>query len=256
MLAVTVLVSDAADAATAGPDAVELSWITAEGMSQRLPLEQAAVVPFEDGLPVRRFTARKGQRHLSGRWWCATTNGHVAFESWLERDHVMLLDFDPAVVGVAAQPFWLSWCDDSDSTVRHAPDYFARRGDGSAIVVDCRPIERRNDGDRAKFEATRRVCARLGWEYRLVGDVEPRLVGNVRWLAGYRHPRYDDPLVAGILAEVFATPLGLMDGAARVGDPIAVLPVLFHLLWRQTLAADLAHPLGEMSVVAVAGAQN
>ena len=29
---------------------------------------------------------RKGQRHLSGLWWSATTGGHVGFESWLERD--------------------------------------------------------------------------------------------------------------------------------------------------------------------------
>jgi hypothetical protein len=32
---------------------------------------------------VRRFAARKGQQHLSGLWWSATTGGHVGFESWL-----------------------------------------------------------------------------------------------------------------------------------------------------------------------------
>ena len=31
-----------------------------------------------------------------------------------------------------------------------------------------------------------------------------------------------------------------MDGAVAAGDPIAVLPVLYHLLWRQELAADLS----------------
>jgi hypothetical protein len=34
---------------------------------------------------------------------------------------------------------------------------------------------------------------------------------------------------------VFAGPAGLLDGAEQVGDPIAVLPVLFHLLWRREL---------------------
>lgn len=255
MLAVTVLSSGDANV-TADPDATEFGWVTPDGVPQRLPLEGVATTPFEYGVPVRRFIAHKGQRHLSGRWWCATTNGHVGFESWLERDHVMMLDFDSAVVGIAAQPFWLSWSDVSGSTVRHAPDYFTRRADGSAVVVDCRPIELRRDRDRVKFEATRRICARLDWEYRLVGSVDPTLVGNVRWLAGYRHPRYDHPVVAGLLVEVFATPLGLMEGAARVGDPIAVLPVLFNLLWNQVLAADLTRPLSEMSVVAVAGARS
>lgn len=40
------------------------------------------------------------------------TGGHVDFESWLERDHVMALDFDAAVVGIASQPFWLRWADE------------------------------------------------------------------------------------------------------------------------------------------------
>jgi hypothetical protein len=35
--------------------------------------------------------------------------GHVGYELWLERDHVMLLDFDRDMVGIASQPFWLLW---------------------------------------------------------------------------------------------------------------------------------------------------
>jgi len=133
MLAVTVVLANAADLAAEATSA-EFSWVTAEGAPERLLLDEAAAVAFEDGLPARWFTPRKGQRHLSGRWWCATTNGHVGFESWLKRDHVMLLDFDPGVVGIAAQPFWLSWPDASGSTVRHAPDYFARRADGHDVA--------------------------------------------------------------------------------------------------------------------------
>ncbi|MFF3697138.1 hypothetical protein [Streptomyces sp. NPDC002221] len=41
------------------------------------------------------------------------------------------------------------------------------------------------------------------------------------------------------MVEVFADGCGLLDRARRVGDQIAVLPVLFHLLWRRVLAADL-----------------
>ena len=65
------------------------------------------------------------------------------FESWLERDHLLNLDFDPTVVGIASQPFWLHWIDAAGKPDSHAPDFFARRSDGSAVVVDCRPVERR-----------------------------------------------------------------------------------------------------------------
>jgi hypothetical protein len=41
-----------------------------------------------------------------------------------------------------------------------------------------------------------------------------------------------------------------MAGAEEAGDPIAVLPVLFHLLWRHELTADLSVPLHQATVVA------
>src|SRR4051812_32984713 len=43
--------------------------------------------PFELVPPVRRPVSHKGQRNFAGSWWCAMTASHVAFESWLERDH-------------------------------------------------------------------------------------------------------------------------------------------------------------------------
>jgi len=140
---------------------------------------------LKHGSPVRRFTSRKGQRHLSGLWWSATTGGHVGFESWLERDHLLNLDFDPTVVGIASQPFWLHWIDAAGKPDSHAPDFFARRSDGSAVVVDCRPVERRRPRDVAKFDATARACALAGWEYRLLGEVDcagDREPAVVRWL--------------------------------------------------------------------------
>ena len=42
------------------------------------------------------------------------------------------------MTGIASHPFWLHWTGDAGGRVSHAPDYFARRADGSAVVVDCR----------------------------------------------------------------------------------------------------------------------
>ena len=92
------------------------------------------------------------------------------------------------------------------------------------MVVDCRPAERRMPRDLAVFATTRRACELAGWEYRLVGALDPVLTANVRWLAGYRHPRHLLPEVADRLRVVFREPCALMGGAAAAGDPIAVLP--------------------------------
>ena len=49
--------------------------------------------------------------------------------------------------------------------------------------------------------------------------------------------------------EVFNLPRALMDGAEVVGDALGVLPVLYHLLWKQLLVADLAVVLSPRNVV-------
>jgi hypothetical protein len=223
--------------------------VSADGVEHRAPLSEAWAVPFETGRPVRRFAARKGQRHLSGLWWSATVGAHVGFESWLERDELMRLDFDATVTGIASQPFWLYWSDEDGVRVSHAPDFFARKVDGPPVVIDCRPVDRRPPRDVAKFDATAQVCELVGWEYRLIGAGDPVVTANLRWLSGYRHPRYRLPGTVALLREVFAVATPLLAGAEAVGDPIAVLPVLFHLLWHQELSVDVSVPLYHLTPV-------
>lgn len=222
----------------------EVGFVGGDGAERRVLLAEAARLPLEEALPARPIVSRRGQRHLPGLWWSATGGRHIGFESWLERDHLMLLDFDPAVTAIASQPFWLSWTGAGGKARRHAPDYFARRADGTAIVVDCRPEDRRGEPrDREAFAAARQASEAAGWEYRLAGGCDPVLVANVRWLAGYRHPRHRVPGIAARLLEAAAGPVPLMGLAALAGDPLAVLPVLFHLLWRHELEAGLLIPL-------------
>ncbi|MEU7900864.1 TnsA-like heteromeric transposase endonuclease subunit [Nonomuraea sp. NPDC049152] len=94
----------------------------------------------------------------------------------------------------SSQPFWLFWASENGKSRSHAPDFFLRREDGCGVVVDCRPIERRKPRDAEAFEATRQACELVGWEYRLVGALDPVTAANVRWLAGYRHQSWSRSL--------------------------------------------------------------
>jgi hypothetical protein len=220
------------------------------GAWQRELLSSCHSVLFEEALPVRPFRFEKGLRSFAGWWYFATTAGHVGFESWLERDHLMLMDFDPAVRAVSAQPFWLRWRDGENRSRRHAPDFFARKADGTGAVVDVRPDDRIPARDAETFALTALACQAAGWEYRRLGGLDPVLVANVRWLSRYRHPRCLVPGTASVLLEVFAGGRGLFEGAELAGDRLRVLPVLFHLMWQRQLAADLdAGPLGVATVV-------
>jgi len=77
---------------------------------------------------------------------------HVGFESWLERDNLMLPRFRPAVAAVSSQPFWLFWTAENGKTRSHARGLLRRLHDGNALVVDCRPVETIKPKDAPIFE--------------------------------------------------------------------------------------------------------
>jgi hypothetical protein len=238
---------------TGSPEVMTTQFLDATMSEVEFPLEQVAGYRFEDAAPVRSFPSYRGQRNWPGWWWSATTGGHVGYESWLERDVAMMLDFDHDVVAIAAQPFRLTFRTDGKDCV-HVPDYFVRHVDGSATVVDCRAADGRRPraaGDRADLtDAAEAAVTAVGWSYRRMGRVPEPFGANLRWLAGYRHPRFGIGPVMPRLEEVFAAPLGLAQGVQRCGSPIAVLPVLFHMLWHGHLSTELhTAVLDEMSTV-------
>lgn len=163
---------------------VQVGFVDESGARQSGALEVLWGTGFEHVSPVRSFGSFQGQRSFQGSWWSATTGGHVGFESWAERDAVILLDFDPDVVAVSSQPFFLTWAGRLGAR-RHVPDFFALQADGSAVVIDVRPDELVGADDAVVFAATGRACAAVGWGYRRVGVADPVLAANVRWLSGF-----------------------------------------------------------------------
>jgi len=216
----------------------ELLFVDETGCRRREPLSACWARAFERVPPVRSFPAVRNAVHWPGYWWSVTNGRHVGYESWVERDVAMMLDFDPAVIAFSSQPFWLYWLGEKGER-RHAPDYFARLVDGGGVVLDVRPDELVDDGAAEAFAATAQACAEVGWEFRRTAGPPAVLAANVRWLAGYRHRRCFRDQVADRLLQVFGRPMPLLVGAREVGDPIVVLPVLFPLLWRGELRTDL-----------------
>jgi hypothetical protein len=210
----------------------EVEFIDADGTPRREPLSGCWNVAFERVAAVRGFASFRGQRNRPGLWWFATTGELVGHESWLERDRLMALDADPEVVG------WLrSRCGCAGPGNLAARSATPRIISPAALMAPawsstCGPDQRIGEQDAAVFAATARLCAQVGWEYQRVGELGAVHAANLRWLAGYRHPRFAQPGLAARLGEVFADETPLLGGAAAAGDPVAVLPVLFGMLWR------------------------
>ncbi|MEV6962239.1 TnsA-like heteromeric transposase endonuclease subunit [Streptomyces sp. NPDC051207] len=240
--------------AYADPDlgAFDLGFVE-DGVQVQRSLASCWDIRFERVMPVRPFHWPKGGKSFAGWYFCATTGDHIGYESWLERDRLILLDADPHVVGIASQPFWLHW-HDGERGRRHAPDYFVRLADGRARVVDVRAADRVDDATAEAFAATERACQAAGWEFLHTGVPDLVLMANMRWLSRYRRRRCLRRNVADRLLKVFEEPGPLREGAAQVGDPLLVLPVLFHLLWSGVLKSDVnSQLLGSDSMVHATG---
>ncbi|MGW3451352.1 TnsA-like heteromeric transposase endonuclease subunit [Streptomyces sp. NPDC001076] len=239
------------DAAAVDASLIDVRFRDPLGCSRQVPwLEAAQDVVFEESPAVRPFPVRPGRRVAPGWWWSSTTGRLVAYGSGVMRTELMLLDRDPAVVALACRPVELVWREDG-RVVGHAPQLMARLQDGSGLLLDCAG----RSGPSARLAARARVVAAAaeaaGWSYRLAGPPDPVLVANVRWLAGYRHPRYAGPWMPA-LVEAFGSPRPAVEAVCGMGDPIAVWPVVFHALWSGVLRVRLDEPLHERAVVSVA----
>jgi hypothetical protein len=75
-----------------------------------------------------------------------------------------------------------------------------------------------------------------------MGELPVVLSANERWLAGYRRERVNDSAAEARTSDVVGHSPGisLRSLADEVGQPILVLPTIFHMLWRQELVAELS----------------
>ncbi|MFE7560807.1 TnsA-like heteromeric transposase endonuclease subunit [Kitasatospora sp. NPDC057500] len=206
----------------AGFEAVFLDPV---GQEVRQRWEDACVtVAFEDLDPVSAFPVPPGRRWGPGLWWSATTGRHVVAGSNAMRTRLTVLDRDPQVTGLAGRPVRLVWRDGRGRVRSWVPQLFARYADGTALLADC-PSHAEAGGERAQRAGAvvAAACEEIGWRYRRLEPLEPVLAANLKWLAGYRHPRNRGPagLMAAVLA-AFARPRPLIEGATAVGSPVEV----------------------------------
>ena len=112
----------------------------AKGVANHPLTGEPAGLSVEAALPIRRFYSWKGKRTYEGRWWCSTSGGHVEFESLLERDALMMADFDVDVVAVAVQPLAFLWPRQIKGSTYHVPDFFVRLSNGHGRIVDVKRL--------------------------------------------------------------------------------------------------------------------
>jgi hypothetical protein len=199
--------------------------------------------------PVRVPGVYRRQRHMPGRWFSTTTGGFLEYESLLERDWMLLMDFDREVEWMCEQPLRLRYVKDG-KPASHVPDLLVWR-QLTPELCDVKSGERVEDPTfQAQVEATGLACAEAGIGYRVLSEPDRQLLANVRWLAGFRErPPDPDGERARMLARSATGSCTIAELMSCAREPILARPVLMNLLWAGDALLDVSAPISEASVV-------
>jgi hypothetical protein len=186
---------------------------------------------------------------MPGHWFSTTAGRFLEYESLLERDWMLLLDFDREVEWICEQPLRLRYRKNA-KPASHVPDLLVWRA-GAPELCDVKSVERFEDPEfQAQVCATGFACAEAGMGYRVLAEPDRQLLVNVRWLAGFRErPADPDGERARMLSMLAAGPWRLGELVAGAREPMLAGPVVMHLLWAGEALADLSVPIGQDSRV-------
>jgi len=226
------------------------SYVSGDGDDQSTTVRDVRLDAVADGLPVRPIRSFAGQHHYPGLFWSVTTGKHVWYESLLERDRLLLADYDPDVVGIAAQPMWLVGKDNGDIR-RHVPDLLLALRDGNFMLVDVKPAEfAAHPKAVAVFGWTAGICAARGWRHEVWTGADATVLANIRQLAaGRRRELLDNSAIEAVQA-AFRPGVTIGDVESAIGRwrPFARRAV-WWMLWTHQCRTDLTRPLSSGAVL-------
>ncbi|MEU4360352.1 TnsA-like heteromeric transposase endonuclease subunit [Promicromonospora sp. NPDC023987] len=227
-----------------------VSFRDGSGRESTTDLGTVAASVLAVAAPWRVFRWRHGQAHYSGWYWSATTGGHVVYESRLELARLLLADFDPRVVAIAAQPFCVS-AQVEGVRRRHVPDFLLLDAGGVVTIVNVKPADQlARPKVAAALAWAGEVFAGRGWRHEVWSEASASVLANVRFLAAYRYPDRVDTATVSWLEERAGTDMSLggLEGSSGLaaGD---VRAAALHLVWRGVFRVDLEAPLSGATVL-------
>ncbi|MBX9798110.1 MAG: TnsA endonuclease N-terminal domain-containing protein [Burkholderiaceae bacterium] len=203
--------------------------------------------------PVRKL--RTSRRCLTGKV-AQSNQENAGFESSLERDWLVALDFDPSARVIRVQPFSIYY-EISGETRRYTPDvlveYITPNGSVKTIVYEVKPQEELRDAWQnyhARFKAAVKFCRANGWRFKIVTEQHIRtpFVENAQFLRRYRNlkpqPLFAEQLLYTLRAVGETTPQALL-AAAYLDEQkkMAALPELWRMVATRMIGTFLDKPL-------------
>lgn len=193
---------------------------------------------------------------MPGLWFSSVMRAHVSYESLLERNRMLMLDFDPTTRSYLEQPLRLSYRA-YGRTRFHTPDLLVWRTDGSLMLCNVKSKSRLERGSfPLQSEACARFCEIERIDYAVLSEPDGQVLQNLRWLSGYWGIEFENSSAYWLMRERLekgtATIADLLEEAG--GHEALTRPVLFAALWSQEFEMDLGKAMESDSKVWVSNA--
>ena len=224
-------------------------WYNSAGKTKReAPGRALLTLNMHEAQRARTSQQYKGQPSYHGFYWHSQLDKLIWYESLFEEVAMMWLDFRFSLNGYASQPMVLQFRDGT----KHVPDFFAAHADGRQVLYDVKPQALITDRAKTQFENTQRVCDLIGWDYELFTEIDPFVRTNLRFIAGYRHPRYvPEAATRERVLDVFDTPKSYGE---VIRHPVFHSPregtfTICSLIWTHHLRFEMNKLLSEYTLI-------
>jgi hypothetical protein len=216
-------------------------------------------------MPVRKIP--KNYLHVTGSFASRKNGCSIPFESILEKDYLILLEFAPLVSGFEGQPVKVPVPGQKGSARHYVPDVLVhhvshpdgKEGPPPLLVEVKHTSELAKKGEKfaAKFAAAKTYAAERGWEFIVVTekDIRGTRLQNLKFLREYLEiepvPEHIDRILESFTdLQSGASVESVLEALCPTeNDRLITLPMIWHLVITDQLQVDMEIPVSNSTVL-------
>ena len=205
-------------------------------------------------MPVRKIP--KNHLVVTGRYASAKSTRPIEFESLLEKEYMLLLDFDTEVETYHEQPVRIPV---SGVANGYVVDLLVEYKNRPTELVEVKPqayLDKYAEKYGPKFLAAEAYCAKRGWRFvkKTEHDIRTQRLTNLKFLRAYRNHYLnpDDRQQAFNLLSAHGGQMSfrhLLDRLSQDGDQESKIPDIWHMVIQGQLLLDMDNPISPNSLL-------
>ena len=208
-------------------------------------------------MPARKIP--KNYRSVTGRFQSLKNDRAIAFESTLERDFFLSLEFDDSVEMYEEQPLTIK-DEINGRVISYTPDCLVRHIDGTETLFEVKyvaDLEKDAEELAPRFAIAERYVREPNMEFRVVTELDIRgiTLENQRFIYGFSSPPKDFNNLKHDITKLLKNPLpmeSLLSGLSTERMRQAVyIPAIWHLVFTGTLCVDLKISINNKTIIQV-----